>query len=194
METLRRALGSLAIGIAAVSLGTAAAQQGQGQGQQAQGQEGHDEHGLPTTQHQEEALRELGGDLLGRLDTNRDGSISRAEAQSETALMEKWDEYDRDRNQMLDRNELSAYQSSQSQSAEGEIDVAAGETVEGLPASPHQQEALRGELVELLDEDGDGKVSRDEAQKRSSLVENWEELDQNGDDVLDSTEIGRVQE
>ncbi|HEX6993512.1 MAG TPA: EF-hand domain-containing protein [Gammaproteobacteria bacterium] len=187
MRPFEHVLGSIAVGIAAASVGTAAAQQ-------PQGQEGQDERGIPATQHQQEALRDIGGDVFDRLDANRDGSISRTEAQSESALTEKWDEYDRDRNQTLDRDELSAYHAGESESAERDVDVAAGETVEGLPASPHQQEAIRGELVELLDANGDGTLSRDEAQNESDLISKWDDLDRNSDGVLDSSELGHVEE
>ncbi len=193
MRPFGRILGGIVVGIAAASVTTVGAQQGQEQ-EQEQGRQ--DERGIPATQHQQEALRDIGGDLFERLDANRDGSISRAEAQSESALTERWDEYDRDRNQSLDRNELSAYQPSASQTGEErDIDVATGEpTVEGLPTSPHQREALRGQLVELLDENGDGTVSRDEAQNESDLIADWDELDRNGDGVLDESELGHVEE
>jgi len=188
MRPFERMLASVVAGIATASVGTAAAQQ-------AEGQQGPDERDLPATQHQQEALSDIRGDLFDRLDANRDGLISRTEAQSESALTEKWDEYDRDGNQTLDHDELSAYQPSESESAEHDVDVAAGEpTIEGLPTSPHQREAVRGELVGLLDENGDGTVSRDEAQNEPDLISNWDELDRNSDGVLDPTELAHEEE
>lgn len=166
-------------------------QQAQPPEQQAQTPEQQEQQGIPATQHQREALRELDSELLGRLDANQDGSISREEAQSESGLIEGWSQYDTNGDQVLDQHELAAYEA---ESESEDIEVAeGGRTVEGLPASPHQREAVRPQLVELLDTDGDGAISQSEAQGNSQLTADWEELDRNNDGKLDVSELGGEQ-
>src|SRR5690606_26074175 len=175
--------------------------------------------GIPVTQHQQEALRDIGTDALQRLDADGDGSVSRQEAESEPSLSQRWDEYDRNADQVLDSDELSALEQSQSGSfEEQDVEIARGEvTEEGLPTTRHQQEVTgqqpagegqpgaqqplggqqqpaAGGLVERLDTDGDGAISQSEAQGSTRLVEEWDQLDRNDDGKLDSSELGNVAE
>lgn len=156
------------------------------------------QHGIPASPHQEQAVREIGSDLFTRLDANGDGSISRSEAEAEAELTRNWSEYDENGDQQLDHTELSAYETSSSRAGGGEdIDVAeaeGGETIEGLPVSPHQREALSSELVDALDEDGDSAISRSEAEGEADLLGEWDQLDRNGDDKLDGDELGQRQQ
>lgn len=162
--------------------------------QQPQPAEEQEPQGIPATPHQEEAVREISSDLFERLDANHDGSISRSEAQAEPALTESWSEYDANADQALDQAELSAYETTSSQTAESEdIEVAeGGSTVRGLPTSPHQEQAVRNELVQLLDEDGDSAISRSEAEGESDLIAEWDQLDRNADGKLDADELGEI--
>ena len=162
-------------------------QQAQAPEQQGQAPEQQAQQGIPATQHQRETLRELDSELLGRLDADQDGSISREEAQTESALIEGWSEYDLNGDQVLDQHELAAYEA---ESESEDIEVAEGErTVEGLPATQHQREAVGQQLVEQLDTDGDGAISQSEAQGSSELTADWEELDRNDDGKLDVSEL-----
>ncbi|MBN1239354.1 MAG: hypothetical protein JXB36_12700 [Gammaproteobacteria bacterium] len=164
--------------------------------QQAEPPEEEAREGIPASPHQEQALREVRSDLFERLDQNRDGSISRAEAQAEASLSGNWSEYDENGDQVLDPQEFSAFDAGSTASAEGErTQVARGElTEEGLPATRHQQQVVREDLVEELDEDGDGGISREEAQGEARLIEEWDELDRNSDGQLESTELALLEE
>src|SRR5690606_17516052 len=83
--------------VCAVSLlGAAAAQQPESSTQEEA------REGIPVTQHQQEALRDIGTDALQRLDADGDGSVSRQEAESEPSLSQRWDEYDRNADQVLE--------------------------------------------------------------------------------------------
>lgn len=67
------------------------------------------------------------------------------------------------------------------------------EAAEGIPATPHQAGTAReveSELFERLDKDGDGVVSREEAQGSAMLSDNWSQFDQDGDGALDEREFG----
>src|SRR5690606_24320453 len=160
--------------------------------QQAQ----QEQQGIPASPHQEQAIREIGSDLFRRLDANQDGSISKSEAETESALTEAFSDFDTNGDQALDQTELAAYETSSGRAAEGEdIEVAeGGETLQGLPTSPHQREAVRNELVDVLDEDGDSAISRSEAEGEPDLLAEWDQLDRNDDDKLDSDELGRTEE
>ncbi len=155
--------------------------------------------GIPVTQHQEEALKDIGPDAMRRLDEDGDGSISREEAAAEPTLAERWDEYDRNSDQVLDSDELSALGQPGS-FEEQDVEIARGEvTEEGLPTTRHQQEVTGeqqapGGLIERLDTDADGAISKSEAQGSTRLVEQWDQLDRNGDGQLDSSELGGLAE
>ena len=58
------------------------------------------------------------------------------------------------------------------------------DTHRGLPSSPHQETVsreIRSETFKNLDQDGDGQVSKEEAQKEAGLTENWSRYDGNSD-------------
>lgn len=168
------------------SLGQAGAQQagpGQEEGRQ----------GVPASPHQEQALRGVGSDLFERLDANHDGSISKQEAQNDASLSGSWSEYDRNGDQVLDQAEFAAFDKSSTSSTESQgQDVGQqGPQVEGLPASPHQEDVVRNELLEQLDKDSDGAISRVEAQGEGRLTAQWDQLDRNSDGKLDSKELSQ---
>lgn len=207
--------------VCAVSLlGAAAAQQPE---QQPEATQEEAREGIPITQHQEEALRDIGKDAIRQLDEDGDGTVSRQEAEAEPSVTERWDEYDRNSDQIIDAEELAAIEQHQAGSAEEqeqEVEIARGEvTEEGLPSTRHQQEVTgeqgqtsgqqpagqaqpgagqqqpaAGGLVERLDADGDGAISEAEAQGSTRLVEEWDQLDRNDDGKLDSSELGNLAE
>lgn len=148
--------------------------------------------GIPASPHQKEATRET--NLFTQLDEDGNGALSRQEAQGVATLSENWSRYDRDADGTLDQSEFSEF----AQSAEGEPEVArAGErrsAPEELPATPHQQEAVEADLVAYLDRDGDGVISREEAQAEEQLADNWSRYDANGDGQLDAQELNQYQE
>lgn len=47
--------------------------------------------------------------------------------------------------------------------------------------------------AQTLDQDGDGTISKQEAQADPKLAENFDSLDQNGDEVLDSAEFAQFE-
>lgn len=177
--TILMTAGSLAL------LGTVHAQQAETPEEEAEG--------IPATQHQEEALRDVSSDLFNRLDANRDGAISREEAQAESSLSGSWNEYDQNGDQKLDQSEFAAYNKSSTETED--VEIAQGvPTVEGVPVSPHQQQAIREQLVEDLDKDGDGGISQSEAQGESALISEWDQLDRNDDGKLDSSELEELEQ
>lgn len=200
-----RVVTCLMAGCAVSLLGVAAAQQPETSDQAREG--------IPVTQHQEEALRDIDSKAIQKLDTDGDGSVSRQEAEGDPSLSARWDEYDRNSDDMLDATEIAALEQSQPDAAgsfEEDVEIARGEvTEEGLPTTEHQREVTQqdrsgqehepgggaqqpasGGLVERLDTDGDGAISQSEAQGSTQLVEQWDQLDRNSDGKLDSSELG----
>lgn len=150
---------------------------------------------MPATPHQEQATREIKSDLFKELDKDRNGSVSRQEAQAESSLVAGWSQYDRNGDDRLDAQEFSRFESSTS-SAEGEnLEVGqSGRTEAGMPATPHQQHAVRDDLIEELDKDGDGGISQQEAQGEARLAASWDQLDRNDDGKLDPRELDRFEQ
>lgn len=155
--------------------------------------EAQERQGIPASPHQEQAVREIESDLFARLDQDRSGSISKQEAQAESSLSEGWSGYDRNRDGMLDPTEFSAFEQSSTGAAETEdLELQrAGRTEADMPASPHQEQTIRDDLIEQLDKDGDGGISQQEAQGERRLAANWSRLDRNGDGKLDTRELDR---
>jgi EF hand len=66
------------------------------------------------------------------------------------------------------------------------------EESEGIPATPHQEQAAReiaSDRFKQLDVDRDGSISEDEARADPSLSGSWNDLDGNGDGSLDMEEF-----
>lgn len=151
------------------------------------------QEGIPATEHQEQTAEDVKSDLFQRLDQDRDGQISQEEAQSETALSKSWSEFDEDGDGRLDSQEFSAFEQDMDVQSHATVG-ASGQTAEGMPTSPHQEQAVEGDLLGQLDADGDGQISQQEAQVEAQLADNWDQLDENGDGVLDSVELSQLEE
>ncbi|MGH8196432.1 MAG: hypothetical protein ACREQ8_18860 [Woeseiaceae bacterium] len=84
--------------------------QGTGVAQQTETpEEQESRHGIPATPHQEQATREVKGDLFKQLDKDGDGEISQQEAQAEAQLSDNWDQFDRNDDGKLDSRELDRF-------------------------------------------------------------------------------------
>ncbi len=105
------------------------------------------------------------------LDVDGDGIISQDEAQQNDQLAQNWQQYDFDSNQELDRAEFSVFESEQQPQQFG----------------MQQQDQLAS--FDEVDENGDGYISRDEAQKHENIVNAWQDVDVNSDDQLDESEF-----
>jgi hypothetical protein len=167
--------------------GTVAAQQTSTPEDQSTEQE------IPATQHQEQTAEEVKSDLFKRLDQDRDGQISQAEAQSETTLSQSWSKFDQNDDGRLDSQEFSTFEQNTNMQ-EGATVGATGPTGEGMPISPHQEGAVEDDLLGQLDQDGDGQISQREAQVEAQLADNWDRLDENEDGMLDSRELSQLEE
>lgn len=150
--------------------------------------------GIPATPHQEQAAREIESDLFTQLDEDGNGLISRQEAEGVATLSDNWSQYDHDADGALDAAEFSQF----AQTTDAQHEVAqTGErrsAAEGMPATPHQEQAVEGDLVGQLDGDGDGVITRDEAQAEDRLADNWDRYDENGDGQLDARELDRFEQ
>jgi len=146
--------------------------------------------GIPSSPHQEEAMKEIKSDALGKLDTDRDGLVSREEAQAKPGLSDKWSSLDRNADGQLDAEELAKVES---KSHTGH-DAASASTTRGteeMPSTRHQEQAVGDDLLGQLDEDGDGMISQEEAEAEAQLSDNWDRLDRNRDGQLDARELDR---
>ena len=102
-----------------------------------------------------------GHNPLKRLDTDGDGKISRAEAQAAPRLAQNFDAIDTNHDGFLTKEELHAYAQQQRQAHWSRIDT-----------------------------DGDGKISRAEAQANAPrLFEHFDQIDTNGDGYITPEEL-----
>lgn len=155
----------------------------------AQAQESASQETMPATPHQEEAVKEVTSELFGKLDQDRNDLVSRTEAESVPALSESWTRYDENGDGSLDATEFSAFEQSSAGTAHTTGVAASAQTETDMPATPHQEEALQQELVDRLDRNGDGVVSRQEADAEASVAADWNRLDKNRDGRLDEQEL-----
>lgn len=168
--------------------------QGTGVAQQTNPSDQEAAEGIPPTIHQEEVTSEVVNDHFQRLDEDGSGSISEQEAQSVTALSDNWSKFDKDGDGSLNKEEFTEYDQVTSAGDQVASAGAQGEVEEEIPATQHQEQATKGDLVGQLDTDGDGMVSQQEGQAETRLAENWDQYDQNADGMLDSQELDRFEQ
>lgn len=58
----------------------------------------------------------------------------------------------------------------------------------------HDMKDLSGRMLERIDKNGDGQLSRDEVAGMPRMAERFDQLDGNGDGVLDKAELGKVRD
>ena len=149
--------------------------------------------GIPATKHQAQTADDIKSERFSELDQDGDHSVSREEAQGEAQLTDNWSTYDENGDGSLDAQEFSEFERTSASGDETTGMLGIGETEQGMPATRHQQQRVGGDLLDQLDKDGDGSVSREEAQGEAGLSGQWDQLDQNGDGKLDSQELDNRQ-
>lgn len=110
--------------------------------------------------------------MLERLktaDTNGDGMISREEANALPKLSKHFDEIDTDKNGLISLQEFET-------------------AMKKLHALRH------GDLLKQFDKDGDGRISREEAQAAPRLAKHFDEIDTNKDGYLSNEELASARQ
>jgi hypothetical protein len=103
-----------------------------------------------------------------KVDANGDGVVTREEAQSHPRLAANFDAADTSKDGQLDAAEIDAMRQ----------------------AHRSESRARADERWKLADADGDGAISRDEAQKSMPrMAENFDKLDANGDGRIERGEM-----
>ena len=172
--------------------GIAVAQESTAQAEQEPRPEQEPRQGIPATKHQTQTMDEIKSERFSELDEDGDRSVSREEAQAETKLTDNWSTYDEDGDGSLNPQEYSGFEGT---SASGDTDgmLGIGEAEQGMPATRHQQQTVGDDLLGELDSDGDGAISRDEAEGEAGLTGQWDQLDRNSDGKLDAQELSDQQ-
>jgi Ca2+-binding EF-hand superfamily protein len=111
-------------------------------------------------------------DRIKQADTNGDGMISREEAKALPRIAAHFDEIDANHDGQISADELRAFREKQ-----------------GGDATKH-----RGAMFKKLDTDGDGRISRAEAQAGAPrLAEHFDEIDTNKDGFISMDEMKAAQ-
>jgi Ca2+-binding EF-hand superfamily protein len=107
------------------------------------------------------------GGHFDRIDADRDGTISRAEAASSPRLTQKFDKLDQDRNGNLTKAELDQHMHDKRQEMHDRME----------------------QKFKSADADGDGQLSSDEAKGMSHIAQNFAAIDANGDGLVSRDEL-----
>jgi Ca2+-binding EF-hand superfamily protein len=95
-----------------------------------------------------------------KIDANKDGNITRAEAANHPKLLQHFDQIDTNKDGVLSKEERMAF-----------------------------AQAHKGEAMKKMDGNGDGKISREEAAKHPRLAKHFDQIDTNKDGVLSTDEL-----
>ncbi|MDR1076126.1 MAG: EF-hand domain-containing protein [Xanthomonadaceae bacterium] len=134
-----------------------------------------------------------------RLDTDRDGRVSRAEAAVDTRLAERFDELDKNKDGFLDREDFTAqrreWRNQQFDAADTNKDGVLSRE-EYLASFDRRVEEGRGRFAERrralftrLDKNNDDKLSRDEIKDHPRLSQVFDQMDKNKDGFLQADEF-----
>lgn len=126
------------------------------------------------------------GDLLKQMDANKDGQIGRDEAQSPLARI--FDRVDANADDALDKEELREWRKRMAERIREGGDMPGP----GRHGEPGEHRPEPGSVIEKLDENKDGKISRQEVKGR--LAEHFEHLDANSDGSIDLAELKKMRE
>lgn len=107
-----------------------------------------------------------GADRLKQADTNGDGMISRDEAKALPRVLKNFDAIDANHDGQITADELRAFH--KSHAGEGKN---------------------RGDAMKKLDTDGDGRISKAEAQAAPRLAEHFDAIDTNHDGYITTEEM-----
>ncbi len=124
-----------------------------------------------------------GGDgpaFLRKLDTDRDGRLSRKEL---AAAVERFDELDTNGDGVLDGRELFG-------GPPGERPRRPEEGTRRRGANRPEASRFVEGILQRFDKNEDGKLSKDELPER--IQERFDQLDRNGDGILDREELARI--
>jgi Ca2+-binding EF-hand superfamily protein len=121
-------------------------------------------------------------DFIKRFDKNKDGYLTKDELPPR--LERLFDRVDANGDGKLDKKEVAQMQAI--------LRRQLGLEAEKKPANPQQVERIVANLLQRMDTNKDGKISRDEA--KGPLAKNFDLLDTNKDGYLDKAELRRAAE
>jgi Ca2+-binding EF-hand superfamily protein len=121
--------------------------------------------------------------FIRRFDKNRDGYLSKNELPP--GLATNFDKFDTNEDGKLDQKEVDQML----QILRRRFNVNSGKPANGT-AKPADLDKMVARMLERMDTNKDGKISRDEAQ--GPLAKFFDEFDQNKDGFLDKTELRRA--
>ena len=94
---------------------------------------------MPTSEHQAQAIESV-ETMFGRLDSNGNGYVSRAEAKASEIISHEWTQIDRDGDGRLDRAEYAQFHA---KTEAGVNYMKPGERSYDVPATEHQKDVTR---------------------------------------------------
>ncbi len=135
----------------------------------------------------------------GKLDADRDGRISRAEAAADARFAARFDQADANKDGFVDRADREAHAKQRRDQwfaaadadRDGKLTHAEIDAADGKRRAEFQQrmQARADERFAGVDADKDGRISREEARAHPRLGERFDQLDANKDGFLGKDEL-----
>lgn len=133
------------------------------------------------------AVDRMVANILERMDTNKDGKISRQEAKGRIA--ENFDRLDTNKDGYLDKDELRRVARIMVENWAKAEPSKTGDSKKPEAGEAAVERILQN-LLERMDANKDGNISREEA--KGKIAENFDRIDANKDGFLDKDELRRV--
>jgi Ca2+-binding EF-hand superfamily protein len=130
-----------------------------------------------------ELLKGSAEDFIKRLDKNKDGYLTKDEVQMFPRLANNFERFDLDRDGRLDKKEVERLLT--------EMRKLLGQGA-GTPPKGAMVDQIVANILERMDTNKDGKISRAEA--RGPIAEAFDQIDTNKDGFLDKSELRRFAE
>jgi hypothetical protein len=124
---------------------------------------------------------------FAQLDTDRNGTLEPGEVQGVSPLAGQWDRFDTDGDGVIDTDEFAAFQAYEGPTPK--VIPPIPPSAEPGPTAPPLGPDIGAPDFTELDIDRNGTLSKGEAGGRKGLLDEWWQVDQDRDNVIDRAEF-----